>query len=162
MSDVDLAALAREREARRGVPVAPRPTSGLGLPKGRTLWVLLGVVLLSWSIFARTQQANCGCGDPESFAKRFQATVEDAAKDPMSAFSAAFESFGKGLERASETCHSPVSSAVCHTACWMAGNQVQKKLWWACVKESVFQQSQETAAPPRGQPSGPLPEYEDL
>ena len=132
----DLAALAREREARRGTPARPATTSRIGAPTTRlgTVggWKLLALILTGWAAIAWTQRSSCGCGKAHSLEGALEGALGGlgAMLSGKKSLDGTLEEMGKGLEKLGESCESKLSSSMCYTACWMAGMELQRRMWW--------------------------------
>mmetsp|Transcript_4671 Transcript_4671/g.12435 ORF Transcript_4671/g.12435 Transcript_4671/m.12435 type:complete len:150 (+) Transcript_4671:23-472(+) len=133
----ELATLARERVARRGAP-SPAPRGpAVTLPVGSTALKLVGGVVVMLLLVARWHQTWCGCGSQLAMAQSkggpFKLDLKgDAADlgDMLRGVADTVQSYTKG-------CKQPHTSAICATACWVGGHEMQQRLWWACFRAWV-------------------------
>ena len=93
---------------------------------------LAALALVLWLALAWTKQTACGCGTLEALERKIEFNFKDAS----------FENIGDKLGSAMETlnqaaaaCDSRGSSAMCHSACWLAGDRgkIQRLMWWECL-----------------------------
>ena len=82
------------------------------------------LVVVGFAMFAGSRITACGCGDVVPF----------EGLDGLDDLQGALKGLVTGLSSMTESCESGVRSAVCTTACWMAGKDFQQALWWACFK----------------------------
>ena len=132
----DLAALARERAARRGQPPPAKLTARHSALSGVANWKLLALGLFAWAALAWSRRAACGCGEEHTLEKTLEGALSGLGRvlSGEESFQGSLDSLGHNMKRAVDNCESRATSAVCHTACWMAGFEVQRAIWWACFK----------------------------
>ena len=138
MSNVnaELAALRKEREARRGPPPPPPrvPMSNASLLR------LLAFLLAIPMVFAWTRRSACGCGAdlaPENILKGALGGMGQATGGSEGSLEGALgslASFGKRANGLAESCDSKARSGVCYLACRMAGMDLQRAIWWTCFR----------------------------
>jgi len=102
-------------------------------------WKLLALILAVWAACAWSVRSSCGCGNEHTLQGALGELSSSLGRVLGGAQTAddLVGSMTQGLTRLGESCDSRLTSAICHTSCWIAGRELQRKLWWACFKGSL-------------------------
>ena len=151
-SNPDLAALAREREARRGPP-PPVRRSLIQPITGFLSWKMPALALAAWFAFAWSHRSSCGCSKDHTLEKTLESTLNGLGRvlNGEKSFADSIENFGLGLKQMGASCESRSTAATCYISCWMAGFELQRVIWWECFKHG---QASQRAASQVGDESG--------
>jgi hypothetical protein len=104
-------------------------------------FTIVGLAAVAWIVVARVNQSNCGCGRKgveTALSRLGVSTASDSAvKIDVTGLNdlltTAVDAVSGTAKDVLEHCASPLSSSVCATACWMGGNDIQRKFWWECL-----------------------------
>ena len=151
----DLAALAREREARRGAPTPPARRSLVQPISGLFTWKLPTLFLAAWIAFAWSHRSSCGCGKEHTLEKTLESTLSGLGRvlSGEKSFADSIENFGLDLKQMGASCESRSTAATCYISCRMAGFELQRAIWWECFKHGQASERR----PPDSRPPDAMP-----